>query len=297
MWDPATYLRYADERSRPFHDLLARAPAERPRAVVDLGCGPGNLTADLAARWPAARVTGLDSAPEMIRAAERSGSTARFAVADVRDFTPGPDDDVLVCNAVLQWVPGHQRLLTGWAERLPAGGWLAMQVPGNFDAPSHRALREVAADPRWRERVAPLVRAAPVDDAAGYATLLAGAGCAVDAWETTYVHQLPADTAEHPVLSWLTGTALRPVRAALADAEEPASPVPANPLPANPLPAASAPAGVGRGEPDGSRWTAFRAALADRLAEAYPVRHGAVLFPFRRIFVVARTSPTGRTAS
>jgi trans-aconitate 2-methyltransferase len=271
MWDPATYLRYADERSRPFFDLLARVPAERPRAVVDLGCGPGNLTAALAARWPAARVTGLDSAPEMIRAAERTGSTARFAVADVRDFSPGPDDDVLVCNAVLQWVPGHQRLLTDWAGRLPAGGWLAMQVPGNFDAPSHRALREVADDPRWRERLAHLLRVAPVDDAAGYATLLTGVGCAVDAWETTYVHQLSADTAEHPVLAWLTGTALRPVRAALADSAD----------------SADGPTG----------WAAFRAALADRLAEAYPVRRGAVLFPFRRIFLVARTSPTGRNAS
>ncbi|MDG4830251.1 methyltransferase domain-containing protein [Solwaraspora sp. WMMD1047] len=291
MWDPETYLRYADERSRPFHDLLARVPAERPRAVVDLGCGPGNLTAVLAARWPAARVTGLDSAPEMIRAAGRTGSTARFAVADVRDFTPGPDDDVLVCNAVLQWVPGHQRLLTGWVERLPAGGWLAMQVPGNFDAPSHRALREVADDPRWRERLAPLVRGTSVDDAVGYATLLTGAGCAVDAWETTYVHQLSADTAEHPVLTWLTGTALRPIRAALA-ADEPTSPASASPASASPAPAAD-----GGGESAGGGWAAFRTALADRLAEAYPVRHGAVLFPFRRIFLVARTSPTGRNAS
>ncbi|MFY1693523.1 trans-aconitate 2-methyltransferase [Plantactinospora sp. WMMB782] len=271
MWDPASYLRYGDERSRPFVDLLARVAAERPRTVVDLGCGPGHLTATLSTRWPAARVVGLDSSAEMIAAAT-SGDPAgggvgcggtgcggvEFALADARDWTPGPDVDVLVCNAVLQWVPGHDELLLRWARELPAGAWLAVQVPGNFDAPSHRALREVAELARWRH-LADLLRAEPVSDAAGYADLLTGADCAVDAWETTYVHLLPATSGgtDHPVLSWMAGTALRPFRAALG--------------------------GSGRD------WADFRAALAERLARAYPARHGLVQFPFRRVFFVART--------
>ncbi|MDT0532771.1 hypothetical protein RM555_27620 [Micromonospora sp. DSM 115977] len=165
--------------------------------------------------------------------------------------------DVVISNAVLQWVPGHRELLTRWARELPAGAWLAVQVPGNFDAPSHRALREVADRPAWRADVAPLLRRPPADDTAvGYAGLLTGAGCAVDAWETTYVHLLPARVdADHPVLSWLEGTALRPVRAAL----------------------------------DAAGWADFRAELGVRLAEAYPVRHAQVHFPFRRVFFVART--------
>ncbi|MFG3707526.1 trans-aconitate 2-methyltransferase [Micromonospora sp. NPDC047670] len=256
MWDPTTYLRYGDERSRPFHDLLARVPAERPRAVVDLGCGPGNLTVTLAERWPDSRVAGLDSSAEMIARAGATASPVTFAVGDVRDWRPTPDVDVVVSNAVLQWVPGHRELLTRWARELPAGAWLAVQVPGNFDAPSHRALREVAGRPAWRARVAPLLREAPVDDAAGYAELLTGAGCAVDAWETTYVHLLPARAdADHPVLTWMEGTALRPVRTAL----------------------------------DAAGWSDFRAELGVRLAQAYPVRHGQVCFPFRRVFFVART--------
>ncbi|SCL47614.1 trans-aconitate 2-methyltransferase [Micromonospora citrea] len=256
MWDPTTYLRYGDERSRPFFDLLARVPADRPRAVVDLGCGPGNLTGALAERWPDSTVAGLDSSAEMIARAGAAASPVDFAVGDVRDWRPGPDVDVAVSNAVLQWVPGHRELLTRWARELPAGAWLAVQVPGNFDAPSHRALREVAARPAWRAGVAPLLREAPVDDAAGYAELLTGAGCAVDAWETTYVHLLPARAdADHPVLTWMEGTALRPVRAAL----------------------------------DAAGWADFRAELGVRLAQAYPVRHGQVQFPFRRVFFVART--------
>ncbi|MFG1652186.1 trans-aconitate 2-methyltransferase [Micromonospora sp. NPDC049275] len=256
MWDPTTYLRYGDERSRPFHDLVARVPADRPRTVVDLGCGPGQLTATLAERWPAARVLGLDSAPEMIHRARDLPTPVEFAVADLREWRPTGDEDVVVTNAALQWVPGHQELLRRWAAELPAGAWLAMQVPGNFDAPSHRALREVAGRPAWRARLAPLLRADPVDDPADYAELLTGAGCAVDAWETTYVHLLPAEpAADHPVLAWMEGTALRPVRAAL----------------------------------DAAGWSAFRAELGVRLAAAYPVRHGQVPFPFRRVFVVART--------
>lgn len=255
MWDPATYLRYGDERSRPFHDLVARVPADRPRAVVDLGCGPGTLTATLAARWPTARVQGVDSSPEMIDRAAALAAGVEFNVGDVRHWRPAPDVDVVVCNAVLQWVPQHRELLARWARELSAGAWLAFQVPGNFDAPSHRALREVARRDRWAATLAPLLRDTPVDDAVDYAAALAAAGCAVDAWETLYVHLLPADTADHPVLAWMEGTALRPVRAALDDAG----------------------------------WSDFRAELGVRLGEAYPVRQGQVYFPFRRIFTVART--------
>ncbi|MBM0278745.1 trans-aconitate 2-methyltransferase [Micromonospora tarensis] len=261
MWDPTTYLRFGDERSRPFHDLVARIPAERPRAVVDLGCGPGQLTTTLAERWPASRVRGLDSAPEMIERAEALGAPVDFTVADLRDWRPVGDEDVVVSNAALQWVPNHQALLRRWAVELPAGAWLAVQVPGNFDAPSHRALRAVADQPAWRAELAPLLRADPVDDPADYAALLTAAGCAVDAWETTYLHLLPARSgAEHPVLTWMEGTALRPVRAAL----------------------------------DTAGWHAFRADLGVRLTAAYPVRQGQVYFPFRRVFVVAHTGDSAQ---
>ncbi|RQX57632.1 trans-aconitate 2-methyltransferase, partial [Micromonospora chalcea] len=154
MWDPRTYLRYGDERSRPFHDLLARVGAEYPRAVVDLGCGPGTLTATLAGRWPGSRVTGLDSSPEMIARASAESGPVGYAVGDVRDWRPEPDVDVLVGNAVLQWVPEHRDLLRRWAHALPAGAWMAFQVPGNFDAPSHRLLRSVAAREPWRDALA-----------------------------------------------------------------------------------------------------------------------------------------------
>jgi trans-aconitate 2-methyltransferase len=257
MWDPTVYARYGTERSRPFADLVARIGAERPRAVADLGCGSGELTATLAARWPGARITGIDSSSEMIARADRLGTGVEFRVGDLRGWRPGPDTDVLVTNAALQWVPDHREVLGRWVRELPPGAVLAMQVPGNFDAPSHRALRDVGRRAPYAAALGEELREAPVDDAAGYATRLTALGADVDAWETTYVHLLPA-AGEHPVLRWMEGTALRPVRARLDDAA----------------------------------WARFRTDLGARLAAAYPVENGLVVFPFRRIFVVART-PTG----
>ena len=132
MWDAGQYLRYGGERARPFIDLIARIGAEAPSSVVDLGCGPGNLTALLAQRWPAADVRGVDSSPEMIEAARSAVPALSFETGDVRDWRPGTAPDVIACNAVLQWVPDHDDLVVSWADMLAPGGWLAFQLPGNF---------------------------------------------------------------------------------------------------------------------------------------------------------------------
>ncbi len=254
MWDPTKYLAFADHRGRPFHDLVGRIGAREPRRVVDLGCGPGNLTETLAHRWPDATVDAIDSSPDMVAAARARGINAH--VGDVTDWSPEPDTDVVVTNAVLQWVPDHGDLLRKWAGQLPSGAWLAMQVPGNFSAPSHVLIRKLAAGRAWRDDLADVALRA--EDAVSrpreYADLLTEAGCDVDAWETTYVQRL---SGEDPVLTWLTGTALRPVRAAL----------------------------------DEDGWARFVAELTPLLRAAYPTRpDGTTWFEFRRVFVVASTA-------
>jgi trans-aconitate 2-methyltransferase len=262
VWDPGQYLRYADERSRPFFDLLGRVVADRPDLVVDLGCGPGQLTATLASRWPDAEIEGIDSSPEMItsarelladRAGSKAGGRLSFALGDLRDWNCGRPVDVIVSNAVLQWVPGHAQLLTQWSGMLAAGGWLAFQVPGNFDQPSHAILRELAASKRWRPLLAGVQLNRQAGDPAEYLDLLAGAGCEVDAWETTYLHVLQG---EDPVLDWYKGSGLRPVLTALP-------------------PELSA---------------EFLASYGARIREAYPAAPYGTPFPFRRVFVVARRS-------
>jgi trans-aconitate 2-methyltransferase len=256
MWNPDVYLAFADHRGRPFYDLLSRVRADAPRRVVDLGCGPGNLTVTLAQRWPDAAIEAWDSSQEMVDAARERGLDARLG--DINDWTPRPDTDVVVSNAALQWIPDHSELLVRWARQLSAGSWIAMQVPGNFDAPSHRAVRELARREQWAEPLRDFpFREGQVDGPAGYAALLTDAGCTVDAWETTYVHEL---SGENPVLGWITGTALTPVRSRLDDAQ----------------------------------WQRFRQELIPLLDAAYPMRRdGKTFFPFRRIFVVAQVGSGG----
>ena len=228
MWNPDVYLAFADQRGRPFFDLLSRVGAENPRRVVDLGCGPGNLTgqpcATLAGRGRSRRGT---AHRRWSRPRESVASTR--AVGDVRTWTPKPDTDVVVSNATLQWVPEHAELLVRWAGQLAAGSWIAMQVPGNFDAPSHQAVRDRGPPGAVRQThcaTMPFRDGKVVDTAGGYANLLTDAGCTVDAWETTYIHEL---TGEHPVLEWITGTALRPVHERLSDEAVAAVPAAAHP--------------------------------------------------------------------
>jgi trans-aconitate 2-methyltransferase len=251
MWDPEVYLAFADQRGRPFYDLLSRIGAERPRRVVDLGCGAGNLTVQLARRWPEAVIEALDSSTEMVAAARERGIEA--TVGDLRSWTPRRDTDVVLSNAALHWVPEHAELMVRWAGQLAPGTWIGVQMPGAFEMPSHSVVRALA---RREPYVAALrdipFRVGTVDAPVHYAELLLDADCTVDAWETTYLHQL---TGEHPVLDWISGTALVPVRERLDDAA----------------------------------WQQFRQDLIPLLADAYPARpDGTTLFPFRRVFVVAR---------
>jgi trans-aconitate 2-methyltransferase len=248
-WDPTQYARYSEQRSRPFFDLTRQLNPVAPGVVVDLGCGSGELTATLKARWPHATVRGIDASPEMIERAP-AGEGVSFAVGTAQGFD-ATGTDVLVSNAALQWVPGHQELLAAWAEQLNPDGWLAFQVPANFDAPSHRLMRELADSPQWRGQLDGVLRGGEtVASPARYLDLLAGQGMQVDAWQTEYLHVLAG---EDPVLEWLRGTGLRPVLAALSQDEA----------------------------------TAFTSEFAALLREAYPASDYGTVFGFLRTFVVA----------
>lgn len=250
-WDPLRYRQFADERGRPFVDLLGRVGHAAPRRVVDLGCGPGELTARLAQRWPSAAVEGIDSSPEMVdSAAAYAGERVSFRVSDVASWQPPTDADVVVANAVLQWVPGHQDLLRRWLVDLPSGAWIAVQVPDNFTSPSHTLMRALATSPRWAPQLGDVLRHHDsVSSPAEYASLLLDNGWRPDVWETTYLHLL---IGPDPVLDWVRGTGLRPVLAALSEADA----------------------------------REFVATYGEQLREAYPPTPHGTLFPFRRIFVV-----------
>ncbi|MFC9424532.1 trans-aconitate 2-methyltransferase [Streptomyces sp. NPDC056987] len=262
-WDPAQYLRHAGHRTRPFLDLLARVPdlpggpGGVPR-IADLGCGAGNVTALLADRWPTARITGYDNSPAMLaRATEEyagptpGGGTLDFRPGDAAHWTPGEPYGLIVSNAALQWVPNHPDSFAPWIDSLAPGGTFAFQVPGNFTAPSHTLLADLRATPRWRDL--PDLSAPGVRTPEEYLTRLMDLGCETDVWETTYLQLLPG---EDPVLDWVKGTTLRPVLTALDD--------------------------------DPAATEEFTTAYRDLLRTAYPRGPHGTVFPFRRIFAVAR---------
>lgn len=251
-WDPVRYLTYADERGRPFVELLARVDAHAPRTVVDLGCGPGNMTSLLAERWPEATITGLDTSPAMIATAREVAPGIEFRIEDVRSWIPTEPVDVLFSHATLQWIPGHLDLVPRLVDAVAVDGWLAFGVPGNFDQPSHALRTRLTATAPYAEQAAD-VASPDAHDAATYLEVLDGLGCEVDAWETTYLHQLDATRDPDPVFTWISATGARPVLDALDDTLRPA----------------------------------YAAELKALLRAAYPASNGKVLLPFRRVFVVA----------
>ena len=211
-WDPKTYLAYGAERTRPAADLLARVPLQQPRRVADLGCGPGNSTALLRARWPEAEIDGIDYAPEMLAEARKSGVDARFIRADIAAWTPQESYDVIYSNAALQWLTDHERLLPRLLSFVRPGGCLAVQVPHNFKEHCHVLIRQAVADPRWRDELKDVRDWWNVLEPETYFDLLQPGATSVDLWETRYFHVLEG---EDPVFHWMMGTGLRPFAAAL----------------------------------------------------------------------------------
>ena len=193
-WNPGTYLAFADQRTRPAADLLARVPVERPARVIDLGCGPGNSTALLAARWPDAHLKGLDSSAEMLEEARASGVPADWVLADLASWAPAAAYDVIYSNATFQWVPDQGALFHRLISFVKPGGNFAFQVPVNFNAPSHVLLRETAADPRWKAKLAG-VRETERGTPELYYDILRPHASALDIWRTEYLQLLEGEDA------------------------------------------------------------------------------------------------------
>lgn len=251
-WSPAQYTQFEDDRTRPVRDLVAALPGAAPVRAIDLGCGPGNSTEVLAARFPGAEVTGLDGSPEMVAAARLRMPGHRFEVADIAEWVTPERYGVILSNAVLQWLPDHERLFPRLLRHLAPGGSLAVQMPENTEEPAYLVMREVAAMPAWRERVAQAGgQRAEMLPADAYYRLLKARCRRVDMWRTTYFHVLAGADA---VVEWFKGSGLRPYLAALDEGQR----------------------------------AAFLAAYREGVARAYPaLPDGSVLLPFPRLFLVA----------
>lgn len=256
-WDPQQYSRFDDYRLRPALDLLARVRHQDPRLIYDIGTGRGQIARLMADRWPRAEVVGTDTSAEMLTAAAQVPSRVRWVEHDVRTWDPAEPPDVIFSNAVLHWVPDHDELIVSLAASLASGGYLAIQMPLSWGEPSHRLMRVVLAgageDGRiGSEELRARVGRRPVADPEHYHTLLRPWCVDLDVWKTTFYQELTGDDA---VLEWVRGTALRPILEGLADDDR----------------------------------ARFLAAYRAELRSVYPRRpDGTTLYPFPRLFIVAR---------
>jgi trans-aconitate 2-methyltransferase len=251
-WDPAQYLRFSDERLRPALDLLARVPVQAPTRVVDLGCGAGNVTTILKARFPAAEVTGVDSSAAMLDKARAAAPDCRFVQGGFESWEPEAPVDLLFSNAALHWTGDHDTLFPRLLGLLAPGGCVAVQMPAMHDAPLRRLQPEIAAAGPWAPALRGLASAPAILQPGEYWDILKPRAASLDIWETIYLHAL---TGPDAVGEWASGSSLRPFLDPLTDELR----------------------------------TGFRRAYAASMAVHYPPRaDGTTLLPFRRLFLLAR---------
>lgn len=255
-WDPTQYLKFASERLRPAIDLLDRVPLaaepEAPMSVVDLGCGAGNLTPLIQLRWPQATLIGVDSSSTMLAKARQEYPTVSFVEADIASWRPEAPVDLLYSNAALHWLDNHETLIPGLLDCLKPGGWLAIQMPHNFAAPSHMCIVDAIELGPWRAKLEPHLRRRPVADPDAYWRMLSDRTTMLDIWETEYLQVL---SGANPVAEYTKGSWLKQFLDRLEEPER----------------------------------SAFEADYRQRVVTHYQKQaDGRTLFPFRRLFILAQ---------
>jgi trans-aconitate 2-methyltransferase len=251
-WSAKQYSKFESERNRPVLDLLAHIPTLAVKTAVDIGCGPGNSTELLLTKYPDAHVTGMDSSSDMIEAARKRMPDISFEVADISNWEEKGPFDIILANAALHWVPDHNNLFPALINKLSPGGSLAVQMPDNFEEPSHRLMREIASAGPWKDKLADSSKMVDRQTADWYYQKLRGTVSKLDIWRTTYYHPLAGGP--DAIVEWFKGTGLQPFL---------------NPLDAN-------------------ERSEFINKYKDAVGKAYPAYpDGTVLLPFPRLFIIA----------
>lgn len=258
-WNPDLYLKFANQRTQPSIDLVARINLENPRSIIDIGCGPGNSTQALHRRWPGARTLGLDNSADMIKKAKEDFRGLEWITADASTFTFNAKYDIVFSNAAIQWIPKHELLLPRLFEIVNQDGALAVQLPANEKSPLHQALLRVASSLKWSgftSGAEDLITYHPVEY---YYDILLDISRSFDIWETVYYHVLNSHV---ELVDWYKGSGMRPFLERIPDKTS--------------------------DSPGRNLRNEFEDEVLAECVKTYPVqKDGKVLYPFKRIFFVA----------
>jgi trans-aconitate 2-methyltransferase len=258
-WNPDQYLKFANQRTQPSIDLVARVNVENPRSIIDIGCGPGNSTRVLQRRWPGAKALGLDNSADMIKKAKEDYRDIEWITADASTFRFNAKYDIVFANAAIQWMPNHELLLPRLFEIVNRDGALAVQVPANEKSPLHQAVLATSSSLKWSGLTSGAENLITYHPIEYYYDILLDISEKFDIWETIYYHALNSHV---ELVEWYKGTGMRPFLERLPD------------------------------KASGSQGRDLRKEFENEvLAECvktYPIqKDGKVLYPFKRIFFVA----------
>ena len=257
-WQPNLYLEYGRERTQPSIDLVTRIDHRDPKRIIDIGCGPGNSTNVLRARWPQAEIIGLDSSEAMIEEAKSKHPAGDWICADATGDLAGLGTfDIVFSNAAIQWMPNQDLLLAHLFDRLNPNGVLAVQIPCTKDMQVQIELMEIIESDKWRRLFEMAAPSRSVNSADLFYDVLCGLTSDIDLWETIYFHVMKT---HNDIVKWYSGTALRPYLDCLKDDSLSAD---------------------------------FLQEFENALEGAYPAQaDGKILFPFTRIFFIAKNRHT-----
>lgn len=253
-WKPDLYLTFEKERTQPSIDLVMKIENEKPKRIIDIGCGPGNSTYVLKNKWPNAEIIGLDNSEAMIKQASNKYKDIQWVCEDaLSDISKFGTFDIVFSNAVIQWIPNQHLLLSKLYQVVRKGGVLAVQVPCTKDMPIHTELMKLIEAPKWKKHFSSLASSYSIHTADFYYNSLCNLTHYIDLWETNYYHIM----LDHKsIIKWYSGTGLRPYLDCFTNE---------------------------------NKKKEFLDEYEDKLKKAYVLQKDKkVLFPFKRIFFVAK---------
>lgn len=252
-WNPELYLKYGKERLQPCIDLVSRIDIDDPSTIIDLGCGPGNSTQILHKRWSNSKIIGIDKSASMIKKAKQDYPNQEWIFLDAEKDIIAGKYDIIFSNAVIQWIPNHYELFKKLKNNLTDKGVIAIQLPLFFDMPLGESIARISRIKKWSNWTESANDLFTIHNAIEYYDMLSEIYTSIEIWQSDYIHIMESHKS---ILELIKGSGLRPYLDRLESEEYKKN---------------------------------YEAMVLDDIKRDYPLqKDGKVLFPLKRLFIIAK---------